>query len=90
MSLDTDTTTLDDVDLTAEIPCAVDDCTRPATWRGNPTGCPHRHHALLCDRHTGEHELTLIVLRTTRQPLRLECAMCSAPLYEPFIVWERL
>lgn len=90
MSLAAVPTTLDDVDLIAETPCMVDDCPRSAYWRGKAVGCPHRHSALLCDRHASDQERELMDLRAARTNLRLVCITCYAPLHDPYIVWERL
>lgn len=90
MTLDTDATALDDVDLTADIPCQAEECPRPAEWIGRTVGCPHRHGATVCDPHATAEENALVLVRRLPSFLALACATCDAPLHPPFIVWEAL
>lgn len=53
LDLDTETTPSLDIDLTADVPCAADDCPRPATWHETATHTTGAHctHATVCDPH---------------------------------------
>ncbi len=69
MSLDTDLTTLDAVDLTADVPCCVPDCAQSGLWRANPVGCTAHHFWPYCTPHRIELERALRVAAESAVPV---------------------
>lgn len=91
MSLDTDVDQLEAIDLSAELPCDVRACARPAEWRGRAFGCPRRHSWVYCDGHRRYVLDLLAQSRAIAGPrLTVRCGACSHPTPAPYMTWSVL